>query len=281
MKYAYAGSAAYTHDRYASTADYSAMMASAANESETLLMSGVRDLDLRDLAEVGPGNGRHSVAFLRGLAERGRAPRRYLGVDFSATLLNIAAERIRAQAGAGLAVDTAVWDVEDRPSPCLERWRSGAGPVVVCMLGGTLGNLESPVQVLRNLADGLCSGDVLLLTVLLRPATAAVESTMSAYRTEAFRCAALEPLVAAGLRPADMRLTLTYDDSAVVGEVTLLRDARVGRTRLPRGHQFRCFLSRRFAGDEVIRLLYDSGWAVRAVRVDEADHHMTLVAARK
>jgi L-histidine N-alpha-methyltransferase len=256
------------------------MMASAANESETLLTSGVRDLDLGDLAEVGPGNGRHSVAFLRGLAERGRAPRRYLGLDFSATLLGIAAARIREQVGAELTLDTAVWDVEDRPSPCMERWRSGDRPVVVCMLGGTLGNLESPVQVLHNLAGGLRPGDVLLLSVLLSPTTAFVESIMSPYRTEAFRSAALEPLVAAGLCPADMQLTLTYDDSAVVGEVTLLRDARVDGTQLRRGHHFRCFLSRRFADDEVVRLLAGSGWAVGAMRVDEAGNHMTVVAAR-
>ncbi|WP_432986299.1 helix-turn-helix domain-containing protein [Dactylosporangium sp. CA-233914] len=136
MKYAYAGSAAYTHDRYESTTDYSGMMATAANESETLLNSGVRDLGLRDLAEVGPGNGRHSVAFLLGLAERGRSPRRYLGLDFSATLLGIAAARIRERVGADLALDTEVWDVEERRSPGLERWRSGDEPVVMCMLGG-------------------------------------------------------------------------------------------------------------------------------------------------
>ncbi|WP_433219085.1 L-histidine N(alpha)-methyltransferase [Dactylosporangium sp. CS-047395] len=281
LKFAYAGSAAFTHDRYAETDSYAEMMASAAAESDTLLHSGLADLDLNEIAEVGPGNGRHSVAFLGQLAARGRAPRRYLAMDFSQTLLGIAERRVRDGLGPRMRLDTEVWDVEECPTGHLERWRSGGSPVVVCLLGHTLGNLEDPNQALRHLAGGLRAGDVLLASVLLRIPPGSEDSTMTAYRTDAFRSAVLEPLLAAGLDPSDLDLRIGYDDNAVVGEATLCRDARVGGTELPRGHQIRCFLSRRFTGDEVVRLFSDSGWSIRAIRVDETGNHMTVVAARK
>src|SRR5262249_53689039 len=161
---------------------------------------------------------------------------------------------------------------------CVERWRVDEERVLTCLLGHTLGNVEDPAQALKNLAAGLRDGDVLLASVLLRQPTARMESAMTAYRTEAFRCAALEPLLAAGLSPADLDLTLRYVDSAVVGEVTLLRDTHIGGKDLPGGHHFRCFLSRRFDCNEVIRLIEQAGWSIHATRVDDTGHHMTVVA---
>jgi len=280
LKYAYAGSAAFTHDRYASTADYAGMMANAVSESDTLLSAGVEDLAAHSVAELGPGNGLHSIAFLRSLSERGRIFRRYLAMDFSATLLGIATARLRESFDHDFLVDTTVWDVEEQQSLCVERWRTGEKGVLVCMLGHTLGNFEDPAQALHNLGVGLRDGDILLVSVLLRPSPAFMESALTAYRADAFRCAALEPLLAAGLNLTDLDLTLRYDDSAVVGEVTLLRDARLDDMDLPGGHHFRCFLSRRFGRDEVVRLIEQTGWSIRAAQVDETDHHMTVVAAR-
>ncbi|AVT28195.1 hypothetical protein C6361_00300 [Plantactinospora sp. BC1] len=280
LKFAYAGSAAYTHDHYASGVDYTAMMASAANESDILLSLGLGAATVGGIAELGPGNGLHTVTFLRHLAARGLRFRRYLAIDFSATLLEIACDRLRSSFDDDFLVETSVWDFEDLPLSCVERWRAGEEPVLVCLLGHTLGNVEDPSRALGNLAAGLRNGDVLLASVLLRQPAALVESTMTAYRTHAFRCAALEPLIACGLRPSDLELVLRYVDSTVVGEVTLLRDARVEGLDLAGGHHFRCFLSRRFTCDEVVRLIENAGWSIRAARVDETRHHMTVAATR-
>jgi L-histidine N-alpha-methyltransferase len=277
LKFAYAGSAAFTHDRYASTDDYAGMMASVAHDADVL-----RSLYPRfgAFAEVGPGNGRRTAAMLTYLASRGHPVRRYLGLDFSATLLAIAAARLRGTVGAACSVDTTVWDVECSPSPGVEHWRRGDGPVVLGLIGHTLGNLEDPVRVMQNLASTLRPDDVLLLSVLLRRPAELMSSSVNAYRSHEFRCAALEPLLAAGLRPADLEFEVDYRDDAFIGQVTLLRDVRLDDKPLPHGFQFRCFLSRRFDADEVVQMVEKAGWSICRTAIDWGSDHMTVVASR-
>jgi L-histidine N-alpha-methyltransferase len=279
LKFAYAGSAAYTHDRYASTADYQQMMTSAANESGTLLSSGLQDSASGGVAEVGPGNGLRSAAFLRHLQRAGVRFSRYLALDFSSTLLEIACVRLRASF-VHCQIDTSAWDIEERPSTSVEEWRAGAGPILVCLLGHTLGNLEDPARALANIATGHRPGDVLVTSVLLREPPEVRAATIATYQSETFRRAALEPLLAAGLRRADLELDLGYREDAVVGEVTLVREVCLRGNPLPGGHRFRCFLSRRFDPEEVTRLIERSGWSVRGARIDNTDHHMTVIAMR-
>ncbi|WP_436537070.1 L-histidine N(alpha)-methyltransferase [Actinoplanes sp. HUAS TT8] len=277
LKFAYAGSAAFTHDRYASTDDYASMLASVAHDADVL-----RSLypELAAFAEIGPGNGRRTAAMLTYLASLGQPVGRYLGLDFSATLLDIAAARVRAGAGPDCSVDTMVWDVEHSPSPGVERWRRGDDPIVLGMVGHTLGNLEDPVAALQNLAVALRLGDILLLSVLLRRPAELMRSSIAAYHSQEFRCAALEPLLAAGLRSADLEFEVDYHDDAFIGRVTLLRDVRLDDKPLPHGYQFRCFLSRRFDADEVVQMVEKAGWSICRTAIDWDSDHMTVVASR-
>jgi len=280
LKFAYAGSAAYTHDQYANTIAYTDMMASAAEESGTLVSSGLCRSPVHSVAEVGPGNGLHSVALLRHLAALGVPVNRYLGMDFSATLLNITCTRLRQCFGTELVVDAKIWDIEDQSSMCVEHWRIGTDALLVCLLGHTLGNTEDPAQALTNLRTSLRDDDILLASVLLRRAVPPAEQDFAAYRTAEFRQAALEPLLAAGLDPRDLEFTVRYENDAFIGEALLLRDARLQHANLSSGFRVRCFLSRRFDAPSVLRMFEQTGWSVRTAALDVPSDHMTVVALR-
>ncbi|GIM97372.1 hypothetical protein Ato02nite_091650 [Paractinoplanes toevensis] len=280
LKFAYVGSAAYTHDRYARTDDYAGMMASAERESDAFLRSRCCDPTVADLAEIGPGNGEHSAALLAALRAKGLPIRRYLGVDFSSTLLDISRRTLDDRFEGDLAIDTAQWDAESSPAPVIEQWRPAAGPVLVCLVGGTLGNFENPLHGLRNIARMLHPGDLLLTSAFLRPNSGAINSSMSAYRTDEFRRAALEPMLAVGMNASDLDLSIAYQDGIFVGEVTLRKDAHLGFLRLPRGYSFRCFVSRRFDPGEFVGLLEKAGWSIYKTDVEPDSDHITVVASR-
>jgi L-histidine N-alpha-methyltransferase len=278
LKFAYAGSAAYTHCSYAETTDYVGTDFPAKQEFTTLIESGMCAGGIADVVEVGPGDGVRTVDLLEHLRGACLGVSRYLALDFSATLLDLVGRRVRERIGLGLGLASHVWDMEDAtPSPVVERWRSGDSPVLTCLLGHTLGNLEDPAQAMRNLAALLRPGDLLLASVLLRPPSAPMSD---GYHTEAFRRAALEPMVAAGIALDDMKFSVEYRDHAFIGEVTLLHGTRLGDTVLPPGHTFRCFMSRRFDGNSVVRLFEQSGWLVPTAIVDQGGDHMTIVASR-
>ena len=280
LKFAYAGRAAFAHDSYARTSGYSEMMTSARRETDALLAARRGGPAIVDIAEIGPGNGLHTTTLLDSLRTHGLDFRRYLGVDFSATLLRISAGAVRRRFPTELVVSTAVWDVESRPEGVIENWRSGAGPVLLCLVGHTLGNFEDPSIALRNIARELRVGDILLASVLLRPTANAIEVSMAAYRTAEFRRAALEPMLAAGMNASEMDFSIEYRDGAFVGEVTLPHGARLDDVDLPCGYRFRCFMSRRFDSTEVIRLLEGAGWAIYETDLEQDSDHMTVVASR-
>jgi L-histidine N-alpha-methyltransferase len=280
LKFAYAGHAAYTHDLYARTADYSAMMASARREAEILLKSPCQMPFGGGVAEIGPGNGLHTIALLEHVSACGWAPGRYLGVDFSTTLLGISSTALRARLGPAFPISTARWDVETRPAGVIDRWRPDDNPILICLLGHTLGNFEDPLQAMRNIAGEARPGDILLASVLLRPATPMVDMSLAAYRTAAFRRAALEPMLTVGMNASEMDFSIEYRDGAFVGEVTLPEGAELDDVDLPRGHRFRCFVSRRFESGEIIRLIERAGWSIYSADVEPESDRMIVVASR-
>jgi L-histidine N-alpha-methyltransferase len=185
--------------------------------------------------------------------------------------------------GTSVSVSTDIWDIEAGPSDRIERWRSAreaTAPLLVCLLGHTLGNLESGSQTLVNIYDSLCPGDVLLAGLTLRNPTVDERTVLAPYRTDVFRAAALEPLHAAGLHPDDIDFAVRFVDSAVVGDATILRNIRVGDVTLPAGHALRCFYSRRFDMGDVMPLFKRSGWTVRANIVDDLREHAVVTAVR-
>jgi len=281
LKFAYVGSGARAHREYAATDDYIGMWFSAQREADTLIATDLCADGLSGVVEVGPGDGTRSIALLDRLRHGGLPVVRYLGLDFSAELLRQSSRAISEHFAPGLRVHRHVWDMEDPASSTLvERWRRGDRPVLACLLGHTLGNFEDPMQAMRNLAALLRTGDVLLASVMVRPAPTFGEIVNESYHTETFRRAALAPMIDAGISPGDMVFTVDYRDDAFIGEVTLPYGSRLGDVVLPRGHRFRCFMSRRFDVHTILRLFAETGWSVPTPIVDPGGDHMTVVASR-
>ncbi|MET8042746.1 L-histidine N(alpha)-methyltransferase [Micromonospora sp. NPDC005215] len=280
LKFAYAGSAAHTHDAYARTDDYLSMLASARHEAEALLAAQTLTAGALAVAEIGPGNGKRSSAFLNRLTTLGHPCRRYLALDFSATLLAIACHRLAHFAGGQMSVDSHVWDIESGASQGVERWRPGPEPVVACLLGHTLGNLECPTAALANIRASLRPRDVLVLSVVVGRPDEPAETVLAPYRCPEFRDAALEPLLAAGLPEVDLDFVLRWGDGAVTGEAVLRRPGVLDGTLLPAGHRIRCFQSRRFSYPDVIAAVRDAGWRIRHAALASGSHHLVITASR-
>ncbi|MEO3773438.1 L-histidine N(alpha)-methyltransferase [Micromonospora sp. B9E7] len=280
LKFAYAGSAAHTHDAYAATDDYLSMLASARHEAEALLAARALTAGALAVAEIGPGNGKRSSAFLDRLTSLGHPCRRYLALDFSATLLAIACHRLAHFANGQMSVDSHVWDIESGASESVERWRPGPEPVVVCLLGHTLGNLECPSAALANIRASLRPHDVLVLSVVVGRPDEPEATVLSPYRCPEFRDAALEPLRAAGLPEVDLDFVLRWRDGVVTGEAVLRRPGVLDGTEVPAGHRIRCFQSRRFNYPDVIAAVREAGWLIRDAALAPGSHHLVITASR-
>ncbi|MCU7722732.1 L-histidine N(alpha)-methyltransferase [Actinoplanes sp. KI2] len=259
LKYAYAGSAAHTHDALAQLETYASVVGSdEVREVASFLRGHAGD----QIVEIGPGNGRHSAALLATAGHYGR----YLGLDFSRTLLGIAAQSLRS---GGVRADTALWDVEQGPTTAIADWRRGPSPVVVLFLGQTLGNVEDVPATLRNIRESLRPGDRLLLGLSARVPGATAEDYLAPYRNETFRRAALEPLLAVGV-PADaIDDRLGYENDEVVVDAVLRTAVTLDDAELAAGERVRCFRSRRFQAAEVVGLLADGGWSTDRLQLDD------------
>jgi L-histidine N-alpha-methyltransferase len=283
LKFAYAGSAAHTHDRLARTHGYQSVVGSVDMEVRTLLKVDFPMAGLSSIAEVGPGNGTRTTDLLAALRSRGLGSRRYLGLDFSQTLLDIACAQITWTFGDTIEVTRGVWDIEAGPSCLIDAWRAEQGkadPVLVCVLGHTLGNVEASDRTLSHLHASLRHGDLLLASVSLSPPGADEASTLSPYHTEVFRTAALEPLRCAGIDLTDIEFDVRYTGSTIIGEVTFIRTVQVGASTLPPGHKVRCFSSRRFTMNDMLSLFPDPDWTVVAHATDDSGEHACLAALR-
>lgn len=284
LRFAYAGSAAYTHDRLATSDGYRSVIRSVQLEIRAFEGDGLAGPALSRAVEIGPGNGVHTVALLRSLAARGMRCRHYLGLDFSATLLGLACDRIRDAFGGAVSLQSAVWDMEAGRSARIDRWRLGLGrdaPVLACMLGHTLGSVESAEQVLAHVHSSLRSADLLVAGVTLPPTGDDHASTLAPYRTDIFRAAAVEPLRAAGVAASDLDFDVRYAEGAVIGEAVFLRKVRLGPIIVPSGHVLRCFRSRRFGLEEVRGLLERTGFRVRSMVVDDQQQHAVMIGSRE
>ncbi|GAB3860531.1 L-histidine N(alpha)-methyltransferase [Dactylosporangium cerinum] len=219
-KFSYAGSAAYRHHILAATNGYLAVTDAIALEADM-----IRHFDPRQIAEIGPGTGAHTAALLRVLSV---ASPRYLGLDFSRTMLELAVPALQGNP------DLAVWDVDEGPSNAIREWRS-SGMVLSLMLGNTLANLDDPEVVLRHVRESLDPGDALLLSVNFADESVDPASIVAAYQTAEFQASVLESFRAANVDTGD--LEVTFGDGELRAFVTLNDD----------GRRIQCFRSRRFS----------------------------------
>jgi L-histidine N-alpha-methyltransferase len=278
LKFAYVGSGAWAHDTLAKSIAYKHVVGSARHEAAILRTVNSLRPAIKQIVEIGPGNGQHTTAFITKLAAAGYVCERYLGLDFSRTLLTIAVPSIRSSQSNKFAVTAGLWDVEQRATGQIENWRVGEDPVVVCVLGQTLGNVENPGNVLTNLRRSLRAGDLLLLGLAPRLIGASSDTYLMPYRSRVFRRAALEPLQIVGVDLKQIVFRLRYEDNAVKAYAVFKQRVRVDGMTLERGHVVRCFLSRRFQPQDVRVLLESSGWLPQRSELDDSGEHFAVIA---
>jgi L-histidine Nalpha-methyltransferase len=280
LKYAYTGSAARTHDLLARSDGYLNVIGSAVTEADTVAGLAPHERFQSALVEIGPGNGAHTTALLTRLRARGTPIRRYLGLDFSSTLLAICQGRLLKTFVSELSVDTGVWDIETAPSPLLGEWRESPDPIIVALFGQTLGNVESVVDTLSNIHESMVAGDVLIVTITLLRDGEPEDEILAPYRTSVFLEAVLEPMRAAGVAADQVDLRVTLADSTVIGEAVLRAPVELAGCQLGAGHTVRCFLSRRFDATQVPNLFDRTHWSCRPVVIDDDGRHAVVVGMR-
>jgi L-histidine N-alpha-methyltransferase len=281
LKYAYAGSAAHTHDKLARSSGYRSVIGSHSHEMWALGRYLPYAKLPSSVVEIGPGNGAHSVALLSNLLHAGAPLRRYLGLDFSDTLVTLSRGRIANSLGDCLVVDSGRWDVEAAPSTVIDEWRTDAEAVLIGLFGQTIGNVEDPIKTFTHIYDSSSPGDVLVVTVALLGKDAGPDEVLAPYRTEVFRDAVVEPLRAARIAAEDMELRLNFVDGTVIGDVVLRSPVIVGGHPLAVGHRVRCFRSRRFTAAQVRDLFDRSNWSVEHMAINVQNDHAVIIGRHK
>lgn len=275
LKFAYAGSAAQTHDELARSAGYQEVVLAVAQEVAVLDGIFLPGPPIA-LCDVGPGNGVHSTAFLSQLKLRGHLVSSYLALDFSHDLLEICLALIQARLP-DLSRSSGTWDFESGPTPELARWRGTAEPVLVSLLGHTIGNPQDPGSVLRHIRESCAAGDHLLISAALFPKHQTSSEILKPYLTPVFRAAALEPFFAAGVPRENLAFDVQMDGQDVIAEAIVLEDTVAIGVPLHRGERIHCFRSQRFTNDELKGLLEGAGWEVLRSTTDADASHAALI----
>ena len=259
LKFAYTGPAVQKHLNLAKLDSYKEVTDAATVEAALVKMQKA----MPAICDIGPGDGQHSQAFLRQLMKQGRTTPDYLGLDFSDELATVAESRIRPALTPTIAFKH--WDVEAAPTNTIRTFTGAPQKTIVTFLGQTLGNVENPLQTLQNVRDSVAPGDQLLLSVALQSPTRTSADYLRPYQNPTFMEAIAEPLRMVGLRVEHGELTLAYEDNAVVGKFTLLKDQIIQHpsrpaASLPKGTVIRCFMSRRFKQKGIEEMLNKAGW---------------------
>ena len=278
LKLAYTGSAAQTHDRLARSAGYQQVIGPVVDEVKVCRQTLGAVHPPPQIVEIGPGNGVHSAAFLTEIANGAAVAGRYLALDFSRSLLQMARRRIEETCGEHIDVATALWDIEQGECSIIDEWREGGEPIVICLLGNTIGNVEDPVGALQNIAASAREGDLLLISVTLAAPSRGSRSMLAPYETEVFEAAVLEPFAMAGIPRESLKLSLSAADDVVEGVVQVIDPISFEGVEVPEGEQIRCFVSRRFTESTVGPLLMKSGWEPE-YQADSGDH-LVVAAVR-
>lgn len=286
VKFAYAGSAAETHDRSAALTTYQALARATRTEVAALNYAippgGKEELAI---CEIGPGNAIHSIQFLHALQNSGYVLHSYLGLDFSASLLKIAIERLMASFHS-FPFWSATWDFEAGPAPAISHWRPVRGRILLPFLGQTLGNSENAHLVLSNVHASTQPGDILLTGVALL-GDQSEDQILSSYRSDLFTKAVLEPLRMAGVDPASGEFCLGFsrEQRAVIGEFLFhnksVLEHRGEHFTFEAGDAIQCFFSRRFLTGELEGILRQTLWSVLGSTFDEDHSHVVVASVSK
>lgn len=272
LRYAYLGAAGRAHVQFARTAGYRDVTLMTHEEAACLRWA---DLTAAvDVCEIGPGDGRHSVAILNVLKP---PPDRYLALDVSDYLLEVAKGRLEGPFS-DTKFDTASWDFEAGATSAIDGWRGEHG-LLILFLGQTLGNTRMPGAVLRNLRASAEPGDSLLVSVALHDERLTEAEQLRPYDNEAFTRGNIASLESLGVDPQRATFRLDWQGQAVLG-IVHMADPMVhdGWEVLPAGSEITTFYSRRFTRDSLAGVFVETGWEVSTATMASGPSHIAAVA---
>ncbi|ONI87012.1 hypothetical protein ALI144C_10260 [Actinosynnema sp. ALI-1.44] len=275
VRYIYAGSGVEIHRRLAT--QYPAEYDDGRAEHEIHTVAGIAHLGAlpTQVCDIGVSNAMHSIRFVAPYRHLIPGLEQFLGIDCSASLLSVAADRMRAAGIRGC--DFGVWNIEGGPASVISGWRR-PGPVLTCLLGSTLGNVEDPVSVLMNISVSSRVDDLLVIGLFTAPPRSEVGRLIEEYSAPAVRDMAMEPLRAAGLDDSAMDFRVRWEGQSIVGEVKLKRAADPLGVPLGPGTSITCFVSRRHDRDAALDRLRAARW--RPVVDETSDRYLVVVARR-
>jgi L-histidine N-alpha-methyltransferase len=281
LKYAYVGDGAATYRALMRSRKHDPAVASARLEIRGLLRAVEADAVPAQLCDIGPGDGRHTGALVQALRRSGCSIERYLALDFSSAVMEIARVALDSQLPADQCWRR--WDFELGPTPALTEWRA-AGPALLVLGGMTLGNAEDPVGVVSHLRESMEFGDLALISVGLAPPAGETPSRYTP--SPALAATALHALALAGLQTDGGTFRLEFDRelSAVIGHFELSRPQQcaLGDETLSfaEGERIRCFIYRRFTRPQVDNIVARSGMTLLAEVVELDNTRSALVFRR-
>ncbi len=282
LKFAYGGDGAATYRVLTRSGKDDDVVASAHLEIRGLLTAVEAGGVPAQLCDIGPGDGRHTGALIQELTRSGAPIQRYLALDFSSAVMEIARTALASQLPADQCWRR--WDFELGPTPALTEWRA-AGPALLVLGGTTLGNADDPLRVVSHIRESMEFGDLVLISIGLAAATEG-ETPTRYIVSPAFAAAALHPLAVAGLQTDGGTFQLEFDRelSAVIGHFELSRPQHCtlgGETlSFAAGERIRCFVYRRFTRPQVDDIAARSGMTLLAEVVEHDSARSVLVFRR-
>lgn len=117
-----------------------------------------------ELIDLGPGNGLQARDLLDQLLAKNQL-QRYVEVDISKPMLDIAAKNLRSWCGDGFTIAAHVKDFINEPLDDIFKEKNGMSRIIL-VLGGTLDHSLSPVDALNHISQYVRPGDLLMYDVL-------------------------------------------------------------------------------------------------------------------
>jgi L-histidine Nalpha-methyltransferase len=281
VKYSYLAEAAQDYDEWARSERYRRLAWALENEA-AIVGEALRGVESFQLCDIGPGNGCHAVSlFSRGKIGSARLGR-YLAMDLSEPLLQVTLATVH-QAWPDVEVEATQWDIECEPTSHVSTWREEEParlPVVLALLGLTLGNVVDPARVLRNIRESCLPGDLLVVGIGIQDRAWGSKESLASYTSEEFRRGEMTRFERLGISRDDVVFDVWFEDDTVLAGITARRTLRLdGAVVVPAGKRITCFRSRRFREDKVEELLAGSGWVQVAMRINHIGVATILVRA--
>jgi uncharacterized SAM-dependent methyltransferase len=272
-KFAYVGEAAAIYNAHALTKEYGQVTRSVADESSLLLEVWGQELNsIRTLADVGPGNGLHSVGLLQSLlATANWLPSKYLAIDYSLHMAELAKQNMKRLIRE-TQVNSILFDIESTFKQASSHLPNVLESIYF-LLGNTIGNVESISRAIAGIRSLAGNGARLLIGCALFDEYRSAESYLKPYQMRTYIDCVLYPLMMIGVPRRLMAFTAEFDldTKTILTLVKFKEDFQANildeSVTVKAGSTIRCALSRRFFPGEIPNLL--KRWNVSVIGMAE------------